>query len=165
MYEHRSNRPLPTRQFLLRLLGHGGVLLLLVLASLAVGMAGYIAFERLAPLDAFLNAAMLLGGMGPVDPPRTSAGKLFAGLYALYSGLLFLIAAGLVLAPVMHRVLHKFHWDDSSAFPLQAVRRRKRRSSIAAATASPSPKPAQTPTAPQPSGKPDSQPSGSATSQ
>lgn len=112
MYEHRSHRPLPSRLFMMRLLRHGGVLLVLVLASLAVGMAGYMEFERLAPLDAFLNASMLLGGMGPVDPPRTSAGKLFAGLYALYSGLLFLIAAGLVLSPVMHRVLHKFHWDE-----------------------------------------------------
>lgn len=112
MYEHRSHRPLPRSLFLQRLLRHGGIVALLVALSLALGMAGYVEFEHLGWLDAFLNSAMLLGGMGPVDLPRTSAGKLFAGLYALYSGLVFLIAAGLLLAPVMHRVLHKFHWDE-----------------------------------------------------
>jgi hypothetical protein len=75
-------------------------------------MAGYGYFEGLAWRDAFLNAAMLLGGMGPVDAPQTDGGKLFAGLYALYSGLVFLIAAGLVFAPVLHRLLHKFHWNQ-----------------------------------------------------
>jgi hypothetical protein len=112
MYEHRTHLPLPRGLFVRRLLLHAGVVLALVGASLLLGMAGYGAFEHLAPLDAFLNAAMLLGGMGPVDMPRTDAGKLFAGLFALYSGLLFLVTASLVLAPVMHRVLHKFHWDN-----------------------------------------------------
>jgi hypothetical protein len=112
MYEHRTHRPLPRHLFVRRLLLHSGIVLALVGASLLLGMAGYGVFEHLAPLDAFLNAAMLLGGMGPVDLPRTDAGKLFAGLFALYSGLLFLVTAGLVLAPVMHRVLHKFHWDE-----------------------------------------------------
>ena len=77
-----------------------------------LGMAGYEHFEQLPWRDAFLNAAMLLGGMGPVDPPRTDAGKLFAGLYALYAGLVFLIVVGLVLTPVLHRVMHKFHWEQ-----------------------------------------------------
>jgi hypothetical protein len=113
MYEHRSHHPLPRRLFVHRLLRHAGVVLALVAASLALGMFGYVRLEHLRPLDAFLNAAMLLGGMGPVDLPRTEAGKLFAGLFALYSGLLFLVAASLVLAPVMHRVLHKFHWDEA----------------------------------------------------
>ena len=85
---------------------------LIVLGSLAIGMLGYARFERLSWLDAFLNAAMLLGGMGPVDPPRTDGGKLFAGLYALYSGLVLLVLAGIVLAPVVHRILHRFHWTD-----------------------------------------------------
>ncbi len=87
-------------------------MLLLLGASLALGMAGYRTFEHLSWIDAFLNAAMLIGGMGPVDLPRTVAGKLFAGCFALYSGLLVLVAAGLVLAPVMHRLLHKFHWSE-----------------------------------------------------
>jgi hypothetical protein len=65
--------------------------------------------EGLSWLDAFLNAAMILGGMGPVDPVRTSAGKLFAGCYALYSGLVVLVTAGLILAPIAHRILHRFH--------------------------------------------------------
>ncbi len=93
------------------MLRHGGIVALLVAVSLALGMAGYARFEHLGWLDAFLNAAMLLGGMGPVDLPKSAGGKLFAGVFALYSGLVFLIAAGLLLAPVMHRVLHKFHWD------------------------------------------------------
>ena len=68
-------------------------------------------FESLAWRDAFLNAAMLLGGMGPVDPPKSNGGKIFAGCYALYSGLLILVTAGVVLAPVLHRIMHRFHWD------------------------------------------------------
>jgi hypothetical protein len=75
-------------------------------------MAGcHALFEGMLWRDAFLNSAMLLGGMGPVDAPRTDGGKLFAGLYALYAGLVFLIAAALVVAPVVHRLLHQFHWE------------------------------------------------------
>ena len=85
--------------------------LIIVALALAVGMYGYQETEGMAWIDAFLNSAMLLGGMGPVDLPKSAGGKLFAGVFALYSGLVFLIAAGLLLAPVMHRVLHKFHWD------------------------------------------------------
>ena len=92
--------------------GVGAVLLLVV--SLAVGMAGYMAFEQLAPLDAFLNAAMLLGGMGPVDAPKTAAGKFFAGCYALYAGLVFLVCAALLATPILHRLLHRFHWDEAA---------------------------------------------------
>jgi hypothetical protein len=79
-------------------------------ASLAAGMAGYARFEGLGWADAFLNAAMLMGGMGPVDSPRTEAGKIFAGCYALYCGLVFLVAVGIAGAPVLHRLLHRFHW-------------------------------------------------------
>ncbi|MFL6713534.1 MAG: hypothetical protein ACJ8LN_11490 [Sulfurifustis sp.] len=74
-------------------------------------MLGYMYFEQLAWRDAFLNSAMLLGGMGPVDAPRTNGGKIFAGIYALYAGLVFLVSAGLLFAPFVHRLLHKFHWD------------------------------------------------------
>ncbi|MFZ3088290.1 MAG: hypothetical protein WA123_09540, partial [Methylotenera sp.] len=69
-------------------------------------------YEQLSWRSAFLNAAMLLGGMGPVDAPVTDGGKLFAGIYALYAGLVFLIVVGLVLAPVVHRIMHKFHWEQ-----------------------------------------------------
>ena len=75
-------------------------------------MAGYEYFEHLRWRDAFLNSAMLMGGMGPVDAPRTNGGKVFAGLYALYAGLGFLVAAGVVLAPIVHRLMHKFHWRE-----------------------------------------------------
>jgi hypothetical protein len=91
---------------------HAAAALTLLLLSLLLGMAGYEYFEGLPWRDAFLNAAMLMGGMGPVDAPQTNGGKLFAGLYALYAGLVFLVAAGLVFTPIMHRVLHKFHWEQ-----------------------------------------------------
>jgi hypothetical protein len=75
-------------------------------------MAGYQYFEQLSWRSAFLNSAMLLGGMGPVDAPHTDGGKLFAGLYALYAGLVFIVVAGLILVPLVHRVMYKFHWAD-----------------------------------------------------
>jgi len=111
MYEHKHRRLLSRPAFQRRLLLHFSAAVTVVLGSLAIGMAGYAYFERLGWLDAFLNAAMILGGMGPVDLPRSEGGKLFAGLYALYSGLVVLITAGIVFAPVLHRLLHKFHWD------------------------------------------------------
>jgi hypothetical protein len=83
MYESRKQPVLPRHRFARRLATHSAAALGLLAASLAIGMAGYVAFENLSWIDAFLNASMLLGGMGPVDPPKTSAGKLFAGLYAL----------------------------------------------------------------------------------
>jgi hypothetical protein len=93
---------------LLHFLGAAG----LVLVSLLIGIAGYMHYEQLPWRDAFLNAAMLLGGMGPVESPQTPGGKLFAGFYALYAGLVFLVAIAIVIAPVVHRLLHKFHWED-----------------------------------------------------
>lgn len=113
MYEDRQDPPIPFPAFLLRVARHAMVSVGVLAGSLMIGMAGYVHFEALSWMDAFLNAAMLLGGMGPVDAPHTSAGKLFAGCYALYAGLVFLVAASLLVAPVAHRVLHKFHWDDA----------------------------------------------------
>lgn len=85
----------------------------LIAAALGIGVYGYVATEGMPLIDAFLNAAMLLGGMGPVDPPlQTEAGKLFAGIYALGCGLVFVLASGVVLAPVLHRILHALHVDD-----------------------------------------------------
>lgn len=111
MYESRQHRPLTRPHFVRRMLLHFVGATSLLLGSLLIGMAGYAHYERLSWLDAFLNSAMLLGGMGPVELPQTAGGKLFAGVYAMYSGLVFLVAAGIVLAPVVHRILHKFHWD------------------------------------------------------
>ncbi len=83
--------------------------------SLGIGMVGYRGFEGLGWLDAFLNASMILGGMGPVDTVKSNGGKFFAGMYALYSGLVFLVVAGLLLAPVVHRILHRFHAEAAES--------------------------------------------------
>lgn len=112
MYESKRTRPLPRRPFVRRMALHLLTALGLLAVSLGVGMLGYARFEGLGWLDGFLNSAMLLGGMGPVNPPQTQAGKLFAGLYALYAGLVFIVSAALVFTPVVHRVLHRFHWDE-----------------------------------------------------
>jgi hypothetical protein len=92
-----------------RMLQHGAALLPLLLLSLAMGMAIYHWAAGLGWADSFLNAAMLLGGMGPVDRLDTSLGKWLAGLYALFAGIVFLVLAGAMLAPVVHHVLHRFH--------------------------------------------------------
>lgn len=114
MYESKTHPPLPRAHFTRRLLLHMSIALGLLGASLGLGILGYCHFEGLSVLDAFLNAAMLLGGMGPVNPPLTPGGKLFAGLYALYAGLVFIVTAALIFTPIVHRVLHKFHWDDKT---------------------------------------------------
>ena len=100
-------------KFIERVLGHFAVAMSLLVASLVIGILGYMFFERLSWIDAFLNAAMLLGGMGPVNPPLTTSGKLFAGLYALYAGLVFIVTAALLFTPILHRVMHRLHWDDN----------------------------------------------------
>jgi flagellar biosynthesis protein FliR len=86
----------------------GGILA----GSLLLGVLGYHFFDELRWIDALVDAAMLLGGMGPVSPIRTTSGKLFAAFFALYAGLIFLVAAGVLLAPVAHRLLHHFHLED-----------------------------------------------------
>jgi hypothetical protein len=112
VYESKPHRPIPRLRFVKRVLLHFTAALALLLFSLILGMAGYEYFEKLSWRDAFLNSAMLLGGMGPVNAPQTDGGKVFAGLYALYAGLAFLIGAGVVFTPIMHRVMHKFHWEE-----------------------------------------------------
>lgn len=112
MYEAKHQRPLARREFIARLLRHGVFALALVLVSIGIGIAGYMGFENLSFLDALLNSSMLLGGMGPVNPPLTAAGKIFASFYALYAGLVFIVTAGLLFTPVVHRILHRFHWSE-----------------------------------------------------
>jgi len=112
MYESRTQKPVPRGQFMRRLAAHTAIALALIALSLAIGVTGYVCLEHLSWLDAFLNAAMLLGGMGPVNAPVTDGGKLFAGLFALYAGLLFIVTAALLFTPLLHRLMHRFHWDD-----------------------------------------------------
>jgi hypothetical protein len=111
MYESRHHPPLSRRHFVRRLARHFVLAGAIIAASVLIGMAGYEHYERLSWRDAFLNSAMLLGGMGPVEAPQTAGGKLFAGFFALYAGLVFLVVAGLMGVPVLHRLLHKLHWD------------------------------------------------------
>ena len=112
MYEKRSQRPISRERFVHRLVTQLLWACALLALSLAIGMVGYVALERLPWIDAFLNAAMLLGGMGPVNPPQSFAGKLFAGIFSLYAGLVFIVTAALLFTPVLHRLIHRFHWDD-----------------------------------------------------
>ena len=112
MYETKKETPLSRPGFWRRLARHGVIAFGLILVSLAMGMAGYCGFENMAPLDGFLNSAMLLGGMGPVNAPVTPAGKLFAGLFALYAGLVFIVTAALLFTPLLHRLMHRFHWPE-----------------------------------------------------
>lgn len=110
-YESRHQPLLSRGAFARRLAVCFGAAALLIGLSLLGGMAGYRSLEGMAWIDAFANAAMILSGMGPLTPLQTWGGKLFAGLYALYSGLALILAAGLILAPVVHRVLHRFHLE------------------------------------------------------
>lgn len=111
MFEHRRAPLLPLSAFYSRLARSAAVGLVIVTFALSVGMAGYHFLEKLDWLDAFVNAAMILSGMGPLAPIQTSAGKVFAGCYALFSGLAFITTLGVVFAPVYHRFLHRFHLE------------------------------------------------------
>jgi len=98
---------------MVRQANHILIVLAIIGGSLILGMLGYHLFEKLSWIDAFLNASMILGGMGPVDALHSNAGKIFAGIYALYSGIVFLVVAGVLFAPGFHRMLHHFHIDES----------------------------------------------------
>jgi hypothetical protein len=90
-----------------------GLWLALTCIGLVIGIIGYAEFEGMSIVDAYVNAAMILSGMGPVGELKTTAGKLFAGTYAIFSGLVIVIATGFILAPIFHRVLHRFHVETS----------------------------------------------------
>jgi hypothetical protein len=112
-FESRYQRPIPLGAFSLRFLRYLAFALALLAVSLGAGVLGYRGFEGMSWLDAFLNASMILGGMGPVDVLRTEGGKLFAGFYALFSGIVVLAVAGIMFSPVVHRILHKFHFEEA----------------------------------------------------
>src|SRR5512142_1673296 len=111
MFEHHHEPLLSREAFIRRQAAHAGVSVALIGGSLVVGMAGYHFTEALSWLDSFVNASMILGGMGPVDPLHTTAGKLFAGSYALFSGIVFLVGVAVLAAPAFHRFLHRFHLE------------------------------------------------------
>ena len=111
-FEHRSEPLVSERAFRHRLARGAFVGAGVIVVSLFAGMLGYHVLEGMAWIDAFVNAAMILSGMGPVTPLNTAAGKLFAGLYAIYSGLAIILVAGIMFAPVVHRFLHRFHLES-----------------------------------------------------
>jgi hypothetical protein len=113
MFEHHSKPLLSRPAFYKRLARGAGIGFLVVAAALSVGMLGYHSFEQMPWVDAFVNAAMILSGMGPVGELKTDGGKIFAGCYALFSGLAFITSLGIVFAPVFHRFLHKFHAEEA----------------------------------------------------
>lgn len=113
MYESRYTKPIELKKFYKRLVNHFIFSFLLIITSLLIGMAGYHFLENLSWIDSFINASMILGGMGPIEIPQTNAGKIFAGFYALYSGIIFLVAIGITIAPILHRMFHLFHWKEN----------------------------------------------------
>ena len=115
VFEHRKQPLLNTHDFLIRQLLFMLVAMMMIGGSLVLGIVGYHITENLSWLDSLVNAAMILGGMGPVNTLHTSAGKLFASFYALYAGIVFLVSVGVILAPLYHRFLHRFHLDIEDA--------------------------------------------------
>ena len=112
MFEHRSDPLLPRHSFLVRAIGYPALSTLVVGLALGIGVLGYHHLGGLPWIDALVNASMILGGMGPVDPIASDAGKYFASFYALFSGLLFIGAASIAMAPFVHRIMHKLHVDE-----------------------------------------------------
>jgi hypothetical protein len=112
MYEHRKHPLLTRAEFTGRVARHVAVALLALSIGLGIGVVGYHTVCELSWVDSLLNASMILGGMGPVDPLHTSAAKIFASFYALFSGLAFIGVASLVMAPFVHRLMHRFHFES-----------------------------------------------------
>jgi hypothetical protein len=113
MLERRHEKLLPTRQFAWRVVGFVGAACALIVLALGIGVAGYHWIAGFGVVDSLLNASMILAGMGEVNELHGRAAKLFASAYALFSGIVFITVAGLLFAPLFHRILHRFHVDDS----------------------------------------------------
>ncbi|MDR3666664.1 MAG: hypothetical protein P4L35_07475 [Ignavibacteriaceae bacterium] len=112
-FEHKSKPLISWHDFISRVTLHFLGAVCLIFGALGIGVLGYHELESLPWIDSLLNASMILGGMGPVDPVKTTAGKLFASFYALFSGIIFLVAVGVIFAPLFHRFLHKFHLAEN----------------------------------------------------
>jgi hypothetical protein len=113
MFEHRTKPLLSREEFYKRLARCIAISLAVITGALLLGMIGYHVFEKMPWIDAFVNAAMILSGMGPVGSLNTDAGKIFAGCYALFSGLTFMTSIGIIFTPIFHRFLHKFHLETT----------------------------------------------------
>ncbi|MGQ9801358.1 MAG: hypothetical protein ACUVRL_06820 [Candidatus Saccharicenans sp.] len=111
MFEKKHQRVAPRRVFIRRIFIHVGLALVLIVLALSLGVAGYHWIAGLSWVDSLYEASMILGGMGPYNPLKSDGAKVFASMYALFSGLVFIALVGIVLAPVVHRMLHKFHAD------------------------------------------------------
>ena len=114
MYERLVDPPISRARFIVRMVRHALIAITTLATSMAIGIWGYTHFGGLNLLDSFLNVAMLLGGMGQVFAPTTSAGVLFAGIFALYAGLIFFLTVTVILTPIVHRMLHKFYWNGQT---------------------------------------------------
>lgn len=114
-FEHNSEPILPKKLYVKRVANHFSFGFIIIIFSLLIGIAGYHFIEGLSWVDALLNASMILGGMGPVTELKTDAGKLFASFYALFSGIVFLVTVGIILAPMVHRFLHKLNIEKKTS--------------------------------------------------
>ena len=114
IYEHKSQPLLPKPLYLKRLITHGLIALFLLAIALGTGICGYHFLESFSWIDSLLNASMILGGMGPVGELKTDAGKYFASGYAIFSGVVFIAVAGILVAPVAHRVMHGLHLESGN---------------------------------------------------
>jgi hypothetical protein len=112
MFERKHHHLAPLPIFIKRVICNLGIGLAIILLSLGIGMIGYSYFEGMGLIDAYQNAAMILSGMGPVDVIKTTNGKIFAGTYALFSGVIFLVVIAIIMAPVFHRFFHRFLIKD-----------------------------------------------------
>lgn len=113
VYESKHEPIHPSANYIQRIFKHLFAAFLLIFVSLVIGIFGYVYFESYSFLDSLLNASMILGGMGQVNLIKTEGGKIFASFYSLYSGFIVLISAGIVIAPIAHRILHRFHLEKS----------------------------------------------------
>ena len=117
MYEHYRQPLIPRSQFILRLIVYVSIVLGIIIISLTIGIIGYHIFEGLSWIDSTANVAMIFGGMGPMNTLHTDAGKLFPSAYALFSGIVFLGAIVVLIAPIVHRFLHRFHLESDTEIP------------------------------------------------
>ena len=111
MFEHHSEPLATPAEFAQRILRYSLVTAGIILFSLGIGILGYHYLESLSWIDSLLNASMILGGMGPVNALQTDAGKIFASFYALYSGIILLASVGILVTPIFHRFMHRFHLE------------------------------------------------------